>query len=247
MSVSANIFEVFSGIQGEGIAVGRRQVFVRFAGCNLSCSYCDTPGARGPVPFARVERAGGGRDFEQVENPFSAPDLAEIIRRLDPDRRHDSISLTGGEPLLAADFIAELAPLCGPRRLYLETNGTLPRELEKVIGLVDTIAMDIKLRSGGGAADPKTSGEFLSIAAERDVFVKLVVSGETGPGEVAEAARVVAGVGKQIPFVIQPVTPTSPEITPPSPTRLLELQMSALGVLDDVRVIPQLHKLMGQM
>ena len=40
--LEAPIVEIFSSIQGEGLLVGRRQIFVRFAGCNLDCNYCDT-------------------------------------------------------------------------------------------------------------------------------------------------------------------------------------------------------------
>ncbi|MDX9694125.1 MAG: 7-carboxy-7-deazaguanine synthase QueE, partial [Methanothermobacter sp.] len=44
----APIMEVFSSIQGEGLLVGCRQIFIRFAGCNLNCKYCDTPESRNP-------------------------------------------------------------------------------------------------------------------------------------------------------------------------------------------------------
>jgi organic radical activating enzyme len=46
--MKARINEVFSSIQGEGKLIGRRQVFVRFSGCNLECNYCDTPLSRDP-------------------------------------------------------------------------------------------------------------------------------------------------------------------------------------------------------
>ena len=247
MNRTADIVEVFSGIQGEGICVGRRQVFVRFAGCNLACAYCDTPESRGPVPLAQIESAAGSREFRAVKNPVTAADLAGFIARLDSGRSHDSVSLTGGEPLLAADFIAELIPLCGGRRFYLETNGTLPRELRKLAGLVHVVAMDIKLGSATGQpSDLDLAREFLSAAAAHNVFVKVVVTQATGEDEVCEAAGIVASVDRRIPLVIQPVTPTSPEIRPPGPERLLVLQAAALRVLDDVRVIPQVHKLMGQ-
>ncbi len=247
MTASANIFEVFSGVQGEGIYAGCRQLFVRFSGCNLVCLYCDTPEAHQPVPFARIEMAPGGRQFRRRENPFNPSTVADGIARLDAGNRHHSVSLTGGEPLLAADFIAELIPLCGARRFYLETNGTLPHELEKVIDLIHVVAMDIKLASSAGhASDPGVSREFLAIAARREVFVKAVVSDRTDTDAVVDAALVAASVGEQIPFVIQPVTPAG-GVNPPGPAEVLALQMSALQVLDDVRIIPQTHKLTGQM
>ena len=181
-----------------------------------------------------------------MKNPMSAAGLAAVIGRLDRDRTHDSISLTGGEPLLAADFIAELIPLCEGRSFYLETNGTLPRELRKVVRMVRTVAMDIKLASATGqATDLKTAREFLTIARRCDVFVKVVVSDRTTAQEVRGAARVIKAVSPDVPLVIQPVTPAA-RVKAPSPAQVLELQSAALGHLTGVRVIPQVHKLMGQ-
>ncbi len=246
MTSTAHIVEVFSGIQGEGIYVGRRHLFVRFAGCNLSCACCDTPAAREPVPMARIERSPGARRYDDVANPADVATLAAAIARLDSDRSHDAISLTGGEPLLTADLIAELIPLCGGRDFYLETNGTLPRELEKVIGLVRTIAADIKLASAcGRATDPRVAHDFLSIASASEVFVKVIATDRTSAAELTAAAEVVASVGRDIPFVIQPVSAVSVGIRPPGAERLYELQTAALRVLRDVRVIPQVHRLMG--
>ncbi len=247
MSATASLCEVFSGIQGEGVHVGVRQVFVRFAGCNLSCLYCDTPEARKATRFAQVEQTPGGREFGRSANPMPAPELAAALERLDKNHWHDSVCLTGGEPLLAADFISEFAPLCEGRRFYLETNGTLPGELEKVIGLVHTVAMDIKIASSAGYATAADIWrEFRSVATAAEVFAKVVVADKTSSGELTQACEVIASVGKDIPLVVQPVTPGGHKIQPPGPTRLLELQAAALDVLDDVRVIPQVHKLMGQ-
>ena len=41
-TINAPIIEIFSTFQGEGSFIGKRQIFVRFAGCNLNCNYCDT-------------------------------------------------------------------------------------------------------------------------------------------------------------------------------------------------------------
>jgi len=47
----ADIAEIFSSIQGEGLYVGRRQIFIRFCGCNLNCRYCDTETSASDVGF----------------------------------------------------------------------------------------------------------------------------------------------------------------------------------------------------
>ncbi|MDZ4172032.1 MAG: 7-carboxy-7-deazaguanine synthase QueE [Methanobacteriaceae archaeon] len=86
--MKAPIMEVFSSIQGEGLLIGRRQIFVRFAGCNLNCNYCDTPESRKSI-------AGQQKTLEELQK-----DIMDIIT---PD--FHSISFTGGEPLLQANFI----------------------------------------------------------------------------------------------------------------------------------------------
>ncbi len=40
--MKAKISEIFSSIQGEGLYLGKRHIFVRFFGCNMRCAYCDT-------------------------------------------------------------------------------------------------------------------------------------------------------------------------------------------------------------
>lgn len=246
MNETAQLVEIFSGVQGEGTYVGARQVFVRLAGCNLACAYCDTPESRQPPLWVKVENRAGGRDFRMIPNPVSADSVAGLIERLDAERYHHSISLTGGEPLLWPQFICEFASLCGGRKIYLETNGTLPSQLREVISHVHIVAMDIKLKSAAGCgAEHAVSREFLQIASERDVFVKVIISSQTSAQELLEAVQIVAEVGKSIPLVIQPVTPTN-GVEPPDEETMLELQRTALTHLEDVRVIPQVHKLMGQ-
>ena len=100
------IAEIFRSIQGEGFLTGTRSVFVRTSGCNLRCSYCDTP---------YTSWTPEGEDLS----------VDEIAARIDElDCRH--VVLTGGEPML----FAELIPLAaGLRRrgkhITIETAGTL--------------------------------------------------------------------------------------------------------------------------
>jgi len=241
------VTEIFSSVQGEGLLVGCRQVFVRLHGCNLQCSFCDTPSVQEPG-FCRIEQHPGQRDFKIVPNPLTVKEVAAAVYAYDLSVHH-SVSLTGGEPLLQTSFIRELAPLLkGTRRgIYLETNGTLPEELARVIDLVDIVGMDIKLPSVSGL--PPFWEEhryFLKIAAQKQVYVKVVVGEGTVEAEIEKAAALINEVGAGIAMIIQPVSHAG-EVMGISPGRVLELQRLALRKLTDVRVIPQTHKIMGQL
>ena len=238
----APLVEVFSSFQGEGLYVGQRQVFVRFAGCNLQCRFCDTPAARGAPDSCRVEAHAGSRDFVQRQNPVHEDDLIGIVER---SGCRDAVSLTGGEPLLHPAFIARVAPRirASGAQVHLETNGVLHAALATVIDCVDVVAMDIKLASATGQPNRfDDNRSFLALAAQRDVFVKIVVSRATRPAELEEAARLAAEQDAGIPLVLQPVTDADGR---PHEVDLLELHDAASRHLRTVRVIPQVHKAMG--
>ncbi|HHW43688.1 radical SAM protein [Desulfofundulus thermobenzoicus] len=241
----APLVEIFSSIQGEGPLVGCRQIFLRFAGCNLHCHYCDTP--REIPDCCRWEKKPGSRDFQYLPNPLTPREVARRVQELNPALHH-SISLTGGEPLLHTDFLLALIPLIGGSRqgIYLETNGTLPEMLSRVLTLVDTIAMDIKLPAVTRMAPcwPEHR-EFIRLARKKNIFVKMVVNEHVPPGELDEAISIIRNTA-DIPLVIQPVT--LPEGQPGiTPEKLLALQERALQRLKDVRIIPQTHKFLGQL
>lgn len=246
---AAPILEIFSGIQGEGILVGTRQVFVRFCGCNRRCFYCDTEGALGPVRTCAIERAPGSREFAQRENPLAVRDVVKAVVLLDAPRGlHDSVSLTGGEPLIHGEFLAALCPRLTKKglRVYLETNGTLPEALERILGEVWHVAMDVKLRSASGQPTPwEAHGRFLALALGRSMQVKVVVCAETTEEELGRLAELVAGQEAAIPVVLQPVTPVR-GVGAPTAEQVLRFQEFLKARLRDVRVIPQVHRLMGQ-
>jgi len=239
-----NAVEIFSSIQGEGHCVGYRQVFVRLAGCNLECDFCDTPESRQVVASCQIEQSPGRRDFRETVNPISIPLLAESINAL-LVLPHHSVSLTGGEPLCQTNEIVMLAPLI-KAPIYLETNGTLPVQLEQVLPYIDIISMDIKLPSSTGQDVWQQHEAFLRIANQKKVFVKIVVTGQTTQSEFQQAIELVAKVNPTIPFIIQPVTPIH-HCKGASPESVLAWQEQALAVLRDVRVIPQTHKFINQL
>lgn len=249
-ATEAQLHEIFCSVQGEGIYVGERQIFVRFLMCNLSCPYCDSQDCLVPQKTFRVEETPGKRDFKQHNNPAT---VDQIIVLLDPyikqkDLIH-SVSLTGGEPLLQVDFLKNLIPALKGKGLktYLETNGTMPDRLKEIAPMVDIISMDFKLQSMSGASDMIAENKkALEAAKGSQVFIKIVVGKPTKPIEIENASKAISDVDPETPLVIQPVTPVREIKHGPSPEQVLSFQAIAKRHLSNVRVIPQTHKLMGQ-
>lgn len=243
------IDEVFASIQGEGPWTGQRHIFVRFIGCDLRCAYCDTP-------EAVKEPAGGGQrpcraqispysfERENLENPIPPLVLTGVCSRLvirGPSR--PIVSLTGGEPLLHREFLREWLPgMRSSFRIYLETNGIHHEAMKEMNRLVDIVSMDMKLPSATGQkARWEEHRAFLTAAAGTALFVKVVVTRTTTVDDIIAAARLLAEHDRRLIFVIQPA---GGEYAPDLKD-LIRFQHSALEVLDDVRVLPQVHRILG--
>lgn len=107
-----NVSEVFGGtIQGEGPNAGQLASFIRLAGCNLSCSWCDSAYTWDWTRYSHAEES-SAVPVEQV---------AEQVDKL-PGR----LVVTGGEPLLQSAGLAALMNLLPDRDWDVETNGTRP-------------------------------------------------------------------------------------------------------------------------
>lgn len=113
-----NVCEVFKSIDGEGIRTGAPAIFVRFAGCNLRCEYCDTPYAL---------------KVNQADDKLSTVDAVvdEIIKYCTGtiDTIYN-LTFTGGEPLLYSDeiinILIKLNERCGfGFSTNIETNGSI--------------------------------------------------------------------------------------------------------------------------
>ncbi|HCU38028.1 MAG TPA: 7-carboxy-7-deazaguanine synthase QueE [Armatimonadetes bacterium] len=242
----APLVEVFASCQGEGMQVGAPQVFVRFAGCDLQCGYCDTAYARAAPEQCAVFLPGG--DEKRLPNPVSLQTAVNAICELaDADPMLKSVALTGGEPLLHADYIAELAPEIARRglRIYLETAGHLPAQLEMVISAVDTVSGDIKLHETMETPVAyELMAEFWRVAVRTDAFAKVVVTDRVSLDGFRRACAALGASIRMVPVVLQPVTPTG-QVRPPAPEMLWLLAREADRWFGGVRVVPQCHRLMG--
>lgn len=222
--MKGKVSEIFESIQGEGIYVGERQIFVRFAGCNLECAYCDT-------------RINAHKEYEPQE-------VRGEIRKF--KGQFHSVSFTGGEPLMQMDFLKELLSLTRKDgfRNYLETNGTLPGEMSAVAALVDIVAMDLKLPSSTGLRGfwPEHR-KFLSACSGKEVFLKAVVCDATGEEDILESVRTIREACPGAVLVLQPDSKSKDK---QQLSRIIEsFRMLCYRSGIAACAIPQVHKLLG--
>lgn len=138
------VSEIFFSLQGEGVLMGTPTTFIRFTGCNLDCSWCDTKYAReGGEEMSRDEII---RKVEHLGSPF--------------------VCLTGGEPLIQEDIYKLIESLLeDSHHVTIETNGSVP--LERLPNSEDIlISMDVKCPSSG--MSDKILKENIEFLAPRD-------------------------------------------------------------------------------
>ena len=226
---TAKVTEVFLSIQGEGVYAGEPHIFIRFHGCNLRCAFCDTPQPEAPE-----------------ESSIRA--VVDKIFDADKDGKAKAVTITGGEPLLHTQFLKVLLPSLREKgyKIHLDTNGTLPDKAKEVIGLVDVIAMDIKLPSSTKNRHFwEEHFEFLKAAKAKEVFIKMVITNETHDADIKKAIALIESIDRNITLIFQPASAFGEFKGIPENAKLLDWQKKALEKLKDVRIIPQLHKIRG--
>jgi 7-carboxy-7-deazaguanine synthase len=221
--VKARIAEIFESAQGEGLYLGERQLFVRFFGCNLSCRFCDTKLNRYTV-YEPQELLKEIRLYKTIVN---------------------SISFTGGEPLLYIDFLKEVLPATREEgfRNYLETNGTLSGELKQVIDFLDVVAMDMKLPSSSGMGPLwGLHRRFLEVSSSKEVFVKTIICLDTEERDLREALKIIKEVDESAVLVLQP---NNYENQQELMSQLDKFKAICLQEKVTACIIPQMHKVVG--
>jgi len=145
------VTEIFSSIQGEGRFVGEPTVFVRLAGCNMMCTFCDT------------KYAWEGGEDKSIE---------DVVKEVE-EHGIPSVCITGGEPMLQKEEVSALVGVLKSRgyKLVLETNGSIYDE--EVFSSVDSVALDMKPPSSGEKSD-----ESILDKLDSEDYVKVVVADE---------------------------------------------------------------------
>lgn len=252
------VIEIFSSFQGEGGSVrgscfGKRQIFIRFAGCDLRCKWCDTPNALNPkYPICRVETIPGSGKFATFENPVSQEFVIEQVLGLSTRDFH-SVALTGGEPAYDEPFFTKIVNKLYDLELpiFLETAAYQPKRIQRVAKLLSYACVDIKDRSADCTSDSwegliNKELESITILTNYSVkaFAKLVVSEETN----LEDVRMIADRIRElvVPIVIQPVTPIN-NVSPISNKKLFKISETMGEVLptDLFGLSIQGHKLLS--
>ncbi len=224
------IKEIFTSVQGEGPYIGYNQLFIRFSKCNLKCKYCDT-------------------DF--ISNLTQYTPL-ELFNKIKSVKNIHSISLTGGEPLCDIDFLREFLSLIKENpsnnsfspKIYLETNGTLYNELEKIISNIDIVSMDVKLNSSSNNGDLyRLHKEFIETAVKnyKEIFLKIVFDENISNEEIEKSIELAQK--DNLLIILQPKM-NGKELSS-SNDIITRVYNDFIKKYPNVRLIPQVHKFLN--
>ena len=172
------VAEIFGPtFQGEGPSLGRRCSFLRLSGCNLHCSWCDTP-------YTWDWTGRTGTRFDRTRES-SRMRLDTVFEELVKHGTH-MLVITGGEPLLQQRRLVPLLDMCAARdwRVEVETAATIV-PLAEIIARVTQFNVSPKLANSGNEEDKRYRPEAIDAlqASERSVW-KFVVSDRADLGEV---------------------------------------------------------------
>lgn len=211
------IAEIFYSVQGEGGLAGVPSVFVRTSGCNLRCSWCDTP-------YTSWEPEGGEMSRDQILEAVAAYPARHVV-------------VTGGEPLIAPGIVPLTEALAG-RGLHItvETAGT-------VFAPVACHLMSISPKLANSTPEGPWAAQHERLRIRRDVLARLMAAYPyqlkfvvARPEDMDEVRLLVGEVAADRTRVI-----LMPEGTDPAVLRERALWLVELCKAEGFRFSPRLH------
>jgi len=235
--MKVRLFEIFTSVEGEGILNGTKTLFVRLAGCPFTCFYCDTKEA---LPMD------SGKEY-------SINEACNLIDKKLEDKTY-KVNFTGGEPLVQHEAVSEMAKHVKSKNIptYLESSCYDSEKFSHVLPFIDIAKIEFKT-SDAEFVDAKHYLKLIenaieclkaSISSKKITFIKIVVNSKTELESFRDLnERIFKVVLKDdlAGFIIQP----SYGIAEPSLEKLLKFYDLVYPKYHDVRIVPQLHKLIG--
>ena len=234
------VSEIFTSIEGEGIFVGKKTLFIRFSGCHLKCKWCDTK-------YALPLDSGTEYQIDEIK------DL--IIRELQPFTH--KVNFTGGEPLLQSEAVIELADFIKKQtnlKTYIESSCFDSELFSKVLPFIDICKIEFKTADSKVVENEEYESLLLNeikclelaVESNKTTYIKIVVTNST---DLESFKNLVYNISKKIKpskivgFIIQP----SHGVDQPTINKLLDTYDIVQPMFPEVRIIPQLHKEIGAM
>lgn len=235
--MKVRIFEIFTSVEGEGILYGTKTLFVRLAGCPFTCFYCDT---KESLPL-------------DSGTEYSIEDANKLIDS-NLKKQTYKVNFTGGDPLIQHQAVAELAKHIQEKNIptYLESSCFDVDRFNHVLPFIDIVKIEFKTKDSE-FVEEKNYEKFItqtikclesSVNAKKTTFIKIVVSSKTKLDEFKELTNQIFNTISKNDisgFVIQPTY----GISEPSLDLLLDLYDIVYPNYIDVKVVPQLHKIIG--
>jgi len=235
--LKVRLFEIFTSIEGEGILFGTKTLFVRLAGCPFTCFYCDT---KESLPLD------SGQEYT----------IEDACKLIDFNLKNQTykVNFTGGDPLIQHNAVAELARYIQTKKIptYLESSCFDSDRFNYVLPFFDIIKIEFKTADSEFVdinhyerlIENALKCLKLSVAYKKTTYIKIVVSSKTKANDFTVLiGKIFNTISSQDinGFIIQPTY----GISEPSLDLLLNLYDIVYPHYNDVKVVPQLHKLIG--
>ena len=234
----ARVSEIFTSIEGEGIFVGKKTLFIRFSGCHLKCKWCDTK-------YALPLDSGTEYQIDEIKELITS-ELQPFTYK---------VNFTGGEPLLQSDAVIELADFIKKQtnlKTYIESSCFNSELFSKVLPFIDICKVEFKTSDSKVVENEEYDNLLLNeikclelaVESNKTTYIKIVVTNST---DLESFKNLVYKISKKIKstnimgFIIQP----SRGVDQPTVKKLLDSYDIVQPMFPEVRIIPQLHKEIG--